>query len=294
MGARRVDALDGRDVRRWHAEWMEPARRAASRALRSPHGDHRPQNRAHVRGRLPQAGLQGIARHPRRHRLPGPRPRREAPTAAEIIAARKAAHELGHPAAALAYALQFEGAMRQWDVIGKWVPLADKRPSLIIDGGKKWVGPMWSQIDENLILRYAPSKTQFTSGAEVVLDLKALPMVMEELPKVPEEAPAWAADRQSAHRLAVSHEYFRVLWRSAAREVAGIPATVWNCDTRAAGVTEGRQAGVRPTIWPSRRATANKRTTARVYDRDRLEAARRVSAARIAYRGKTKGKQGVS
>jgi integrase len=30
----------------------------------------------------------------------------------------------------------------------------------------------------------------------------------------------------------------------------------------------------------------SKRTTARVYDRDRLEAARRVAAARIAYRGK--------
>ena len=80
--------------------------------------------------------------------FPAPRPRREAPTAGEINAARKAAHDLGHAPAAFAYALQFEGAVRQWDVIGKWVPLADKRPTLIIDGGKKWVGPMWSQIDE--------------------------------------------------------------------------------------------------------------------------------------------------
>lgn len=45
-------------------------------------------------------------------RFPAPRPRTEAPTAAEIVAARKAAHELGHPRAALAYALQFECAMR--------------------------------------------------------------------------------------------------------------------------------------------------------------------------------------
>jgi hypothetical protein len=52
-----------------------------------------------------------------------PRPRKEAPTAAEIVAARKAAHEIGHPPAALAYALQFDGTMRQWDVTGKWVPL---------------------------------------------------------------------------------------------------------------------------------------------------------------------------
>lgn len=33
-------------------------------------------------------------------------------------------------------------------------------------------------------------------------------------------------------------------------------------------------------IWPSRPVMPNKRTTARVYDRDRLEAARRVAQAR--------------
>jgi hypothetical protein len=25
VGARRIDALDGRDMRRWHTEWMAPA-----------------------------------------------------------------------------------------------------------------------------------------------------------------------------------------------------------------------------------------------------------------------------
>ena len=51
--------------------------------------------------------------------FPAPRPRKEAPTAAEIVAARKAAHDLGHGPAALAYSLQYEGTARQWDVIGK-------------------------------------------------------------------------------------------------------------------------------------------------------------------------------
>ena len=37
---------------------------------------------------------------------------------------------------------------------------------------------MWSQIDEQRMLRYTPAKTQFTSGAKAVLDLKG--MVMEE------------------------------------------------------------------------------------------------------------------
>jgi integrase len=292
VGGRRVDALDGRDMRRWHAAWMAPAepdgkpRIAAARmavivlknALIFAAGCKKP-------------GCRELLDILRDIDFPAPRPRKEAPTAAEIIAARQAVHELGHAPAAFAYALQFEGSARQWDVIGKWVPLSDTRPSLIIGGGKKWVGPMWSQIDEHLILRYTPSKTRFTSGAEVVLDLKVLPMVMEELAKVPLEARRGPLIVNPRTGLPYRHEYFRVLWRQAAARV-GISPAVWNRDTRAAAVTEARQAAS-PDV-PSNMLDdvaktaghANKRTTAKVYDRDRLEAARRVAAARVAYRGK--------
>ena len=187
VGTRRVDALDGRDMRRWHAKWMEADEAGGKpRLARARTAITILKTALTFAAGCRKSGCKELRDILRDIDFPGPRPRREAPTAPEIVAARKAVHELGHPAAALAYALQFEGTMRQWDVIGKWVPLADKRPSPMIDGGKKWVGPMWSQIDEHLILRYAPSKTQLTSGAEVVLDLKALPMVMEELAEVPE------------------------------------------------------------------------------------------------------------
>ena len=97
------------------------------------------------------------------------RPRDAFATAAEVAQLRAAAHRLGQPRAALAYALQFETTLRQWDVRGQWVDLSDKRPSAIIDRGKKWVsGPMWSDIDKNLILRWRPSKTDGTTGIEVV------------------------------------------------------------------------------------------------------------------------------
>ena len=95
--------------------------------------------------------------------------------------------------------MQFEGAMRQWDVIGKWVPLPYKQPSSIIDRNNKWIGPMWSQIDPNMILRYTPAKTQFTTGAQVTLDLRECPMVLAELGKVPPRGPPWPADRQPTH-----------------------------------------------------------------------------------------------
>jgi hypothetical protein len=132
--------------------------------------------------------------------------------------------------------------MRQWDVIGKWVPLSDKRPSLVIDGGKKWLGPMWSQIDEHNVLRYTPAKTMHTSGAEVVLDLNKLPMVLLELGNVPADARRGALIVNPRTGLPYRHEYFRVIWNKV-RERTGIRKEVWNRDTRAGAVTEGRQAG---------------------------------------------------
>lgn len=295
VGARRVDALDIRDLNRWHAEWSAPLtengkpRLAAARmtmivlktALTFAAGCRKP-------------GCAELLKIIQDNRFAGPRPRTEAPTAAEIVAARKAAHDIGHSPAALAYALQFEGAIWQWDVTGKWVPLNDKKTSLVIDGTSKWVGPMWSQIDEHLILRYKPAKTQFTSGADVVLDLTELPMVMEELAKVPEAARRGPLIVNPRTGLPYRNWYFGLVWRKV-RRITGIRKEVWNRDTRAAAVTEARQAA--SPAEPSNilddvskvAGHSSKRTTGKVYDRDRLEAARRVAKAR-----KTHRERGVS
>jgi hypothetical protein len=189
VGARRIDAVDGRDVRHWHTEWSKPLEEGGKPRLAAARmAIIVLKNALTFASTCRKPGCAELREILARIHFQGPRPRMEAPTASEVIAARKAAHELGHAPAALAYALQFEGAMRQWDVVGKWVPLADKRPSSVIDGNSKWVGPMWSQIDENMILRYTPAKTQFTSGATIALDLNMMPMVVEELAKVPAES----------------------------------------------------------------------------------------------------------
>ncbi len=147
--------------------------------------------------------------------------------------------------------------MRQWDVVGKWVPLTDKRPSSIIDGTSKWIGPMWSQIDENMIFRYTPAKTQFTSGAKVALDLRMLPMVIEELAKMPEEARRGPLVVNPRTGLPYRNWYFGKVWRQL-RNITGIRKEVWNRDMRAAGVTEARQGAApiddlaqRPPVTPS-------------------------------------------
>jgi len=174
--------------------------------------------------------------------------------------------------------------MRQWDVVGKWVPLADKRPSLIIDGTSKWAGPMWAQIDANMIFRYTPSKTRFTSGATVTLDLSMMPMVMEELAKVPVEARRGPLIINPKTALPYRNWYFGEVWRRV-RKIAGIREEVWNRDMRAAGVTEARE-GAADTADVAKTIGDTKRTTAKIYDRAKLAASRRVAQARIAHRGK--------
>ena len=118
----------------------------------------------------------------------------------------------------------------------------------------KWVGPMWSQIDDNLILRYTPAKTQFTSGAEVVLDLAAAdgdgrtgqgagearrgPLIVNPrtgLPYMQLVLPSRVAQGPQANR----HPERRV----------------WNRDMRAGGGHRGAARRARPTIWPRRPVT---------------------------------------
>jgi integrase len=79
--------------------------------------------------------------------------------------------------------------------------------------------------------------------------------------------------------------YYRDLWRTVAT-AAGIERTVWNRDLRAGGITEAREAGAPTDDVAKTAGHSDKRTTSRVYDRDRLEAARRVAMARTKHRAK--------
>jgi hypothetical protein len=284
VGKRRIDALDGRDLKRWWNEWSAPAKEGGKPRLAAARMAFIVLKTALAFGiacrKSGCAELKEIIRESRF--IKAPPPRTEAPTAADIVAARAVAHEVSHPEAAFAYALQFEGSMRQWDVIGKWVPLSDKRPSLIIDDNKKWLGPTWSQVDENLILRYTPSKTQFTTGAKGTVDFRECPMVMVELGKLPEGARSGPLIVNPQTGLPYTQRAFAKVWRQVANK-AGFASTVRNRDLRAAAITEARQ-GAAPTDDVAKVAANSKRTTARVYDRDHLKAHRRVMKARVARR----------
>lgn len=285
IGALRVDVSTGRDLKRWFGEWR----------FDKDGSDHLPRARF-VLSVLKAAVSFGVV-----CRLPGCRDFREvmsemefptvpsrtwAPTAEQITAARNAAHAVGAHSRALVYALQFEATLRQWDVIGQWVPLSDPRPSLVIHKGRKWIGPMWSAINENLVLKVKPTKTENSTGVEVSFDLSACPMVMEEIARIPESDRKGPLIKYERTGLPYQIYTFSEGWR-ADFKAAELPTDMWNRDLRAGGVTEGGKSGASK---DDRRKVAGhaREETTEIYDRDQLEAHRRVMQSRTAYRSQNK------
>lgn len=285
IGPRRIAACDGRDLSRWFDEWSEPDAPGGKPKIAAARMVVCVIKAAVSFGILARfAGCVEYKAILAEMQFPGVRPRTSAPTADQITAVRAAAHANGAPSRALAYALQFETTLRQWDVTGQWFPLSDPRPSAVLGYGEKWIGPTWSDIGADGVLRVTPTKTEDTSEARIVVDLTACPMVVEEIAKIIPAArrggPLIVAEKTG---LPYRYETFRDAWRRDAN-AAGIPAKVWNRDLRAGGVTEGGQAGA--TIEDRAKLAGHTKSTitAEVYDRDRLEAHRRVAKARTKHR----------
>jgi len=166
-------------------------------------------------------------------------------TAEQATAIRTEARNRKMPSIALAQAIQFDGMLRQKDVIGEYVPLSEPGTSDIVHAGTKWLhGLRWSEIDENLICRHVTSKRQ----KMIELDLKLMPMVCAELQlmfgsldraAMPASGPVVVYERTRRPHGAY---HFRTLWRSIATAV-GVPKNVRNMDSRAGAISEATDAG---------------------------------------------------
>ncbi|MBC9875973.1 integrase [Bradyrhizobium sp. INPA01-394B] len=287
IGERLINACDGRDVKRWFAVWSEPAEGKTKRQV--------------AKARMAIYVLKAALSFGILCRKPGCvefravldairfetlRPRDVALPADVVVKARAAAHAAAHPRAALCYAIQFEGAVRQWDVTGQWFPIADSQPSAVHDHGTKWIGPTWANIDENLILRWTPTKTEFTTGLPVVIDLAACPMVMEELALIPEAERVGPLIVNPKTGFPYRNDKFHDVWCDV-KEAIGLSAKVWSRDLRKSGSTEARAAGAPlDDVKKLMGHAENSDTAAKVYDLAVLEAHRRIAAARVASRKK--------
>lgn len=176
--------------------------------------------------------------------------RTERLTAEQATMIRREAHKAGRPSIALAQAIQFEGMLRQKDIIGEWVPEAEPGQSEVRAYGNKWLrGIRWEEIDADFVLSHITSKRQKL----ITIDLKLAPMVVEELhyamgqnaigglqrDKFPATGPVIFSEVSEVPW--VPGEYRR-WWRKLARQ-AGIPDAVRSMDSRAGAISEATDAG---------------------------------------------------
>jgi hypothetical protein len=280
IGDLRIDHQDGRDLKRWFAVWRT-----------SEDGDHLPRAKM-VLAVLKAAISFGVAcRYPgcrefqqviREIEFPSLKSRTFAPTAQQIEAARCAARAAGNPSRALLYALVYDTTGRAFDFLGQWLPISDKKPSAILAYGKKWIGPQWGAIDENMMLTIKPTKTENTTEIEVTFDLSVCPMVMEEIANILPEARTGPLIVNEGTRLPYIYQTFRLGW-NADFEAAGLPKGMWCRDLRAGGVTEGGKAGVSKDDRQKIAGHAKPKQT-EAYDRDQVGAFQRSMKARANYR----------
>jgi hypothetical protein len=278
---RRVDRCDGRDVKKWFAEWRGT----------NDGEDHLPRARMVLSVLKAAIAFGVICRVPgcadfqtilRGLEFEAPESRSFAPTSDQVIAARQAAHAVGAHERALVYSLQHQTTLRQWDIVGQWLPMSDPRPSAVHARGKKWIGLDWKMLQNDMILaRVKPSKTAKTTAVDISFDLAVCPMVVEDLAYFPIAERVGPMIVNPRTKMPYTEQTFREAgWRPDFL-TAGIPLDVWNRDLRAGGVTESRKAGA--TKDDVRKLAGHaKETTTDVYDRDDVEAHRRVMTLRNA------------
>lgn len=214
--------------------------------------------------------------------------RQTAITAEQAVAVRVRAHEMGYHAMALAQALQFECTLRQKDVIGEWVPVAEPGTSDVLRGDDKWLrGLRWSEVDQNMILTHVTSKR----NKEVVINLRLAPMVMEELATMlgvievrrdmlPASGPVIVDEFTS---MPYTNIRFRSKWRLVAN-AAGIPKEVCNMDSRAGAISEATSTEGVSLEDARHAATHSNVATTLIYSRESTDRIAKVMTLRVASR----------
>jgi hypothetical protein len=226
-------------------------------------------------------------------RFPMIKPRSEALSADQADAIRARAHYQCVPSIAIAQAFQFDCMLRQKDVIGEWVPIAEPGMSAVTKGNDKWIrGIQWQEIDADLVLHHVTSKRQ----KMIDVPLRHAPMVMEELRRIARISPeaALTRDMLPASGPVVIHDRFGVPWvhtqfRRRWREFAddcGIPRSIKNMDSRAGAISEATDAGA-DLEHVRHAATHGDIQMTQRYSRNSTEKVAGVMRTRAAYRNKS-------
>lgn len=289
-GRVKLRKIKARTLLEWHAEWLDETKFSAARAfikkIRTVFGFGMTilEDEDCLRIRQVMTAM----------RFPGAPRRKQRILVKQAAAVRAGAWHKNRGSIALAQAFQFDLMLRQKDVIGELIPAdIEEGGDGIAFGEMKWVrGLLWSEVDDQLILRHQTSKT----GKPVVADLKLAPMVLQDLRRSGVvsargrvriikrlEGPIIVDERTREPYRAYE---FRRIWRSIAREQE-IPDNVFNMDSRAGGITEAFDSGASPDNIRAA-ATHSELATTQGYNRgDELHRSSAVMKARTRNRGRT-------
>lgn len=210
-----------------------------------------------------------------------PERRNQAITAAQAEAIIAKALELGRRSIALGQTLQFELALRQVDVIGRWQK--GEGGGGIAFHGRFWGGGLtWADLTSDRLAKRT-SKT----GQEGEWTPQSYPLIVKAMGAFAEHERVGPAiiDEQTG-RPYQDRRYGKV-WRPIA-DAAGIPRDVWNMDSRAGAITEASEAGAQIEDMRQFATHANPDTTRR-YIRRTGASTDRVAELRLKHRRKDDG-----
>jgi len=305
VGARRLEKLNGLDFKRWYANLKEPAedteKQAIARADAAKNGIVLPPNperprRAYKAMQLLRIVIKfgvvidiaecvRLATILENMEFSPPKSRKERITFEQTQAICEKAIARGWLSIALAQALEFELTLRQIDVIGRWEKIEGDNFGGIVDRGRQWRdGLLWSHLDENGILTKTTSKIDDVIAEH---DTTAYPFLRKIIDMVPAGQRIGPMIKCESTGLPYRYRHFAERWREVATE-AGVPANVWNRDSRAGGVTEGSDAGADIEHLRHHANHKNAATTQR-YNRKTIEKTRAVAHLRIAKRNAGNG-----
>ena len=281
VGARAVRDLIGPDFTRWHTKWGDPS--AEGKPRRLTRAKHCMDTVRRVVAFGVTLGYADCARADvilGKMRFQMPKNRTAKLTLEHVRKIRRAAHDLSLGSIALAQTIQFELAMRQKDVIGEWVPLEGVSGG-ITHKNTRWTGGLvWSDIDAKMILR----KTHVKTGIAVEHDLCLYPDILHEIELVDPSRRVGPMIISEATGEPYKHRTFTQTWRRVA-DVAGLPQSVWNMDSRSGAISEAYDAGADEISVMKHAGHKNRQTSAK-YNRGSLEQTSRVARFRMAKRTK--------
>jgi hypothetical protein len=279
-GEERIADIKARHVLRWHEDWTAGGKVTMAHALigmlRTVVGFG-----ATILEDDECARVSGFLSN---MRFKMPKAREARLEAKHVIAIRAKAHEMGSPSIALAQAFQFDLMLRQKDVIGEYVPMAEPGLSDVTYAGQKWLyGIRWEEIDAGQVLRHVTSKRQKPIEAPLAL----APMVLEELARaqIRERGPIILNEHTGRPWNALT---FRRRWREIAT-AAGVPTDIRNMDTRAGAISEATDAGAE-LEHVRHAATHGDISMTQRYSRGGADKTRNVMEKRVEFRARTKQK----